>query len=159
MLKRAMTIIAAAAIAITANVMVASPASAAYGCTGSLVGSWALPLKDRLDGKTYYRSDVKLYYDAGTGWNCAALVKRPGLPRYGDNTPLFIEMYNERWAEDNYKNNYDQDQGNFKYYAGPIKVYGKNMCVSIHASHADHEADGGPADYNGRLSLTGVACG
>lgn len=160
MLMRVLTIIGTAMIAITGNMMVASPASAAYGCTGNLVGSWAVPLKDMLDGSTYYRSDVKLYYDASTGWNCAALVKRPGHARYGDKTPLFIEMYNERWAEDNYRNNYDQDQGAFKYYAGPVKVYGRNMCVSFNASHGDHEAHPGqPYSYNGRLLKTGVACG
>jgi hypothetical protein len=158
MFKRVMLCVAAAALAATAAP--AAPASAAsYGCDGTLVRSWAVPMTDRLDGKTYYRSDVKLYYDAGTGWNCAALVKRSGLPRYGDKTPMVLEMYNSRWAEDNYKNNYDEDQGAFKYYAGPVKVYGKGLCVSIRALHADEVANSTPPDYNGRLTLSGVACG
>ena len=135
----------------------APAAAGAYGCSGSLVGTWKVPLKDALNGKTYYRSDVKLYYDAGSGWNCAVLVKRPGQPRYGEATPLYLEIYNSRWAEDNYKNNYDQDQGRFKYRAGPVKVYGKNLCLSIHARHGDHTGPG--TDYNGRLDKTRVACG
>ncbi|WP_156325502.1 hypothetical protein [Nonomuraea sp. SBT364] len=129
--------------------------AAAYGCSGTLVGSWKVPMKDALDGSTYYRSDVKLYYNARTGWNCAALVKRKGA-RYGEKTPMWLEMYNSRWAEDNWKNNYDEDQGRFKYYAGPVKVYGKDICVSIRARHGDHTGPGD--DYNGRLDLTGVAC-
>jgi hypothetical protein len=32
----------------------------------------------------------------------------------------------------------------------------KNICVSIHAKHGDHTGPGN--DYNGRLSLSGVAC-
>jgi hemoglobin-like flavoprotein len=54
-----------------------------------------------------------------------------------------------------------EKQGPFKYYGGPVKVYGKNMCVSIHAKHGDHELGGDDPegdDYNGRRSITGVAC-
>jgi len=102
MLKRVTTVLAAVALAATANAVLASPASASsYGCNGTLVHSWPVPMKDRLDGKTYYRSDIKLYYDASNGWNCAALVKRPGKPRYGEKTPMLLEMYNARWTEDN----------------------------------------------------------
>jgi hypothetical protein len=120
------------------------------------VGTWKVPLKDALDGKTYYRSDIKLYYNARSGWNCAVLAKRPGHARYGERTPMWIEMYNSRWAEDNWKHNHAQDQGRFKYYAGPVKVYGKNLCVSIHVRHGDHTGPGD--DYNGGRHLTGVAC-
>lgn len=158
MFKRILTVASAAAAVSAVAVVVPSAASAAaYGCSGSLVGTWKVPLKDQLDGKTYYRSDIKLYYNSSTGWNCAALVKRPGLPRYGEKTPLFIEMYNARFAEDAVKNNYDQDQGRFKYYAGPVKVYGKNMCVSIRVRHADHTGGGKPG-YNGRRDVIGVGC-
>ncbi|MGN9846174.1 hypothetical protein ACTMTI_49480 [Nonomuraea sp. H19] len=130
--------------------------AAAYGCRGTLVGSWKVPMKDALSGKTYYRSDVKLYYNARTGWNCAALVKRPGEPRYGEKTPMSLEIFNSRWAEDRPKNNHDEDHGRFKYYAGPVKVYGKNQCLSIHARHGDHTGPG--TGYNGRLDLGRVGC-
>ncbi|MBF8188788.1 hypothetical protein ITP53_24245 [Nonomuraea sp. K274] len=36
----------------------------------------------------------------------------------------------------------------FKYYAGPVKVFGKNMCVSIHAMHGDHTSSGAGGDDN-----------
>ena len=137
----------------------ATEASAgAYGCSGSLVGKWRVPLKDALTGETYYRSDIKLYYTSRSGWNCAVLAKRPGLARYGARTPLYIEMYNGRWAEDNWKNNFDKDQGRFKYYAGPVRVYGRNLCVSIIAKHGDHTGGGSP-DYNGQRWVSRVACG
>jgi hypothetical protein len=157
MLKRTLTVVLAGTAALTLH-LVASPAAgaAAYGCSGTQVGSWKVPMKDALDGGTYYISDVKLFYNARTGWNCAALVKRSDHQRYGEKTPLYLEMYNSRWAEDNWKNNYDKDVGRFKYHAGPVKVYGKNICVSIHAKHGDHTGPGN--DYNGRLSLSGVAC-
>ncbi|MEV0616398.1 hypothetical protein AB0I81_23990 [Nonomuraea sp. NPDC050404] len=157
MIKRILTVITAAAAVSAVAVSAPSAANAAaYGCSGSLVGSWAVPLKDQLNGKTYYRSDIKLYYNASSGWNCAALVKRPGQARYGEKTPLYLEMYNARYAEDNVKNNYDQDQGRFKYYAGPVKVYGKNLCVSMRAMHGDHTGPG--TDYNGRRTVTKVGC-
>lgn len=157
MLKRTATVALAGVTALGLHLVAAPPAAAAaYGCSGTQVGSWKIPMKDALDGSTYYISDVKLFYNAATGWNCAALVKRAGHQRYGEKTPLFIEMYNERFAEDNVKNNYAKDAGRFKYYAGPVKVYGRNMCVSIHARHGDHTGPGN--DYNGRLSKTGVAC-
>ncbi|RBQ21376.1 hypothetical protein DP939_01260 [Spongiactinospora rosea] len=158
MFRRSLSVLAAAGIALAAQVALPQAAQAgAYGCAGSLVGTWKVPLKDALSGKTYYRSDIKLYYNASNGWNCAVLAKRPGLPRYGERTPLWIEMYNSRWAEDNWKNNYDQEQGKFKYYAGPVKVYGKNLCLSIRVRHADH-GPGGKTSYNGGRNLTGVAC-
>ncbi|NUP00732.1 MAG: hypothetical protein HOV96_28955 [Nonomuraea sp.] len=153
--RRILTILTA--VSITAVVVPSEADADAYGCRGRLVGTWRLPLKDRLDGRTYYRSDIKLYYDRAGGWNCAVLVKRPGQARYGEKTPLYIEMYNQRYAEDAVKNNYDKDEGRFKYRAGPVRVYGRNLCVSIHAMHGDH-TDTHPPTYNGRRSVTAVAC-
>jgi hypothetical protein len=156
-LKKALTVSVAAVAAMSLSVVTPTAASAgAYGCSGKLVGSWKVPMKDLLTGGTYYRSDVKLYYNASTGWNCAALVKRPGKPRYGEKTPMLLEIFNSRWAEDRPKNNHDKNAGRFKYYAGPVKVYGKNLCLSIYALHADHTGPG--TDYNGRLDLGRVAC-
>ncbi|MEU7901109.1 hypothetical protein AB0B45_50835 [Nonomuraea sp. NPDC049152] len=133
-------------------------AAMAYGCSGDLVGTWPVPMKDLLTGGTYYRSDIKLFYNSRTGWNCAVLVKRPGKPRYGVRTPMAIEMYNGTWADDNLKKrNYDQDSGRFKYHAGPVRVYGKYMCVGIVARHDDSEGpDNG--EYNGYRKVDGVAC-
>ncbi|NJQ00497.1 hypothetical protein [Streptomyces zingiberis] len=151
-----------AALSITAGFLILGPAPQAhaggYGCSGSLVGSWPVPMKDVLTGGTYYRSDVKLYYDASTGWNCAALVKREG-PRYGEITPMSIFLFNGRCAEDNKKNNCDDDTGHYKYYAGPVKVYGKGMCIGFVARASDgRTSQDWKGDYNGYLFISGVAC-
>ncbi|GAA2617264.1 hypothetical protein SMC26_40015 [Actinomadura fulvescens] len=163
MFKRTVAFAAAAASVMAVNVAVAPSANAGgYGCAGNLVRSIPVPMKDRLTGKTYYRSDVKLYYNPKSGWNCAALVKRPGKPRYNDRTPMYIQIYNSRYAEDRAKGNVATDQGNFKRYAGPVKVRGrwkgKGLCISVYALHADHRADGDRPDYNGRLYKTRLAC-
>ncbi|MER6950692.1 hypothetical protein ABT294_42410 [Nonomuraea sp. NPDC000554] len=157
MLRRILTVLTAAASASAVTVTMPTAANAgAYGCRGSLVGTWPVPMKDALNGGTYYRSDIKLYYNPSSGWNCAVLVKRPGKPRYGEKTPMFVEMYNGRWAEDKWRNNHDRDNGSFRYQAGPVKVYGKNMCVDILAMHGDHT--GSDTDYNGRRSVVRAGC-
>ncbi|RCV51572.1 hypothetical protein [Marinitenerispora sediminis] len=137
----------------------APPAALAgeYGCGGTLVGSWPVPLEDRLTGATHYRSDVWLYHDSDTGWNCAVLVKRPGHERYGQATPLAIQMYDSAWGEDGWEAGYDGDTGDFRFYAGPVRVYGRDTCVHIRASHGDHIGPGEPL-YDGNLDLGPLAC-
>ncbi|GAA3154067.1 hypothetical protein GCM10010466_51240 [Planomonospora alba] len=165
-MRRRAAVVAAAAL-VTSGIATAVPASASasaggYGCSGSLVGSWPVPSRDTLTGKKYYVTDVKLYYNAKTGWNCAVYVKRKGSPRYGRPTPMLLTMYNQRWTEDRMKNNYDSDSGDFKYYAGPVKVYGKNMCVSISVLYSDGEVTRfnkkDKVHFNTRHHLTGLAC-
>ncbi|MFF4616979.1 hypothetical protein [Nonomuraea jabiensis] len=162
MFRRSLSVVLATASVMALQALASAPANAgAYGCTGSLVRSWPLPLKDAVTGKTYYRSDIKLYYNARTGWNCAVLAKRPGLARYGVRTPMDIYMENDLMADDNAENvkgKRDSDSGSFKYYAGPVRVYGKNLCVTIKAQHSDAEDNGGKPTYNGRLWLLRVAC-
>jgi hypothetical protein len=163
MLKRTASVLVAAASVLGVSALVAPAAQAGgYGCAGNLVRSIPVPLKDALTGKTYYRSDVKLYYNTKTGWNCAVMVKRPGKPRYNAKVPMFLEIMNARWAEDRQKNNIDNDQGNFRRYAGPVKVNGrwkgKGLCISITAYYSDAEANGQPVEWNGRLYKTHLAC-
>ncbi|MFC4058574.1 hypothetical protein ACFOWE_09730, partial [Planomonospora corallina] len=163
-MRRRAAVVAAAAL-VTSGIATAVPASASaggYGCSGSFVGSWRVPSKDMLTGKKYYVTDVKLYYNAKTGWNCAVFVKRKGSPRYGRPTPMMISMYNQRWTEDRMKNNYDADSGDFKHYAGPVKVYGRNMCVSISVLYSDGEVTRfnkkDKVHFNTRHHLSGLAC-
>jgi hypothetical protein len=163
MLKRTASVLVAAVAVLGVSTVVAPAAQAGgYGCKGNLVRSIPVPLTDQLTGETYYRSDVKLYYNAKSGWNCAVMVKRPGKPRYNAKVPMVLEIMNARWAEDRQKNNIDNDQGNFRRYAGPVKVNGrwkgKGLCISITASYSDAEANGQKPDYNGRLHKSGLAC-
>jgi len=164
MLKRTASVLVAAVSVLGVSAVVAPAAQAGgYGCAGKLVRSIPVPLKDQLTGKTYYRSDVKLYYNPKSGWNCAVMVKRPGKPRYNAKVPMFLEIMNARWAEDRQKNNIDKDQGNFRRYAGPVKVNGrwkgKGLCISISASYSDAEANGQPVEWNGHLYKSHLACG
>jgi hypothetical protein len=163
MLKRIASVLVAAVSVLGASTVVAPAAQAGgYGCKGSLVRSIPVPLKDLLTGETYYRSDVKLYYNAKSGWNCAVMVKRPGQARYNVKVPMFLEIMNARWAEDRQKNNVDNDQGDFRRYAGPVKVNGrwkgKGLCISVFALYDDSEANGREPHYNGRLHKTHLAC-
>ncbi|MDX3103171.1 hypothetical protein ACIBO5_07700 [Nonomuraea angiospora] len=158
MFRRVLSIMLPVVVVTASQAVASAPASAgAYGCSGSQVGSWAVPLRDLVTGGTYYRSDIKLFYDASTGWNCAVLAKRPGQARYGERTPMAIHLWNSRLTDDNVKNNKDSDSGRFKYYAGPVRVYGKNLCMYINALHGDHT--GPEAGYNGQRQVLGVACG
>ncbi|MFI0448913.1 hypothetical protein [Actinomadura sp. 6N118] len=99
---------------------------------------------------------------AASGWNCAVMVKRPGHARYNDKVPMYLQIMNSRWAEDRQKNNVDTDQGNFRRYAGPVKVQGKwkgkGLCISIFALYEDAEANGQKPEWNGRLHKTKLAC-
>ncbi|MFI7642696.1 hypothetical protein [Nonomuraea sp. NPDC049400] len=157
-MKRTLHVVVSAIVVTGAGAAMPAAAHAGgYGCNGSLVGTWRLPMKDAYTGEKFYISDIKLYYNASSGWNCAVLAKRPDHQRYGTRTPMDIAMYNSRFREDNVKNNYDYDYGRFKYFAGPVRVYGKNMCVSIVAQHAD---TAGPFDgkWSGSRRIFGAAC-
>jgi len=67
-----------------------------------------------------------------------------------------------RWAEDRQKNNVDRDQGDFRRYAGPVKVNGRwkgrGLCISVRALYSDAEANGRAPEWNGRLYKSRLAC-
>ncbi|MEU0564122.1 hypothetical protein ABZ297_01830 [Nonomuraea sp. NPDC005983] len=50
------------------------------------------------------------------------------------------------------------DTGRFKYYAGPVKGYGKNLCVTIVAAHGDHTGTRLNDGTHGYRQLESVAC-
>ncbi|TQS21605.1 hypothetical protein [Microbispora sp. KK1-11] len=103
--------------------------------------------------------DVVLYYDSGSAWNCAVLVKRSSFVFYGMATNMYITMNNSAYDDNHTKNNFDSDSGMYKYYAGPVRVYGKNMCIWIKGGIAD--ISGPNADYWNYIvrDVTQVACG
>ncbi|MFC7327199.1 hypothetical protein [Marinactinospora rubrisoli] len=152
---------ALATLAVAGGLHAAAPPAALaseFGCGGTLVGSWPVPLTDPSSGDTYYRSDIRLYHDADTGWSCAVLVKRPGHERYGVATPMAVQLYTEEWGAENWTDGYDGDTGDFTYYAGPVQVYGRDTCVHVRASHGDH-AGFGESLYDGSADVGPVACG
>ncbi len=152
--KKLLHIALALATAAGLPVLSATAADASgYGCTGAQVGSW--PVSDRYG--TY--GDVVLYYDSGTAWNCAVLVKRSSFVFYGMATNMYITMNNSAYDDNHTKNNFDSDSGMYKYYAGPVRVYGKDMCIWIKGGIAD--ISGPNADYWNYIvrDVNRVACG
>lgn len=110
----------------------ASPASAA-DCSGTLIGHY--PVRVNGNGRTigyvdiYYRSD---------GWNCARLNSNDLT--WGERKTMSIDLYTCRETSDpgtsctpidaNNRRYYDYDYGEFRYYAGPVDVYGRNHCIA-----------------------------
>jgi hypothetical protein len=153
--KRFVRVLLGAAL-VAASLVVTSPAGPAYaggyGCTGSSVGSWVVYGSEGAAG------DIHLYYDSSTGWNCAVVVKRTSHVFYGLATNMYIYMHNSAYDDYHIKNNWSDDSGMYKYYAGPVRVYGKNMCIWIEGAIAENS---GPIsdywDYDVR-DVNRVAC-
>ncbi|MEV0621928.1 hypothetical protein AB0I81_52020 [Nonomuraea sp. NPDC050404] len=116
MIKRALTIATAALV--TAGVLAGTPeaASAASGCSGQQIRHWVLD-----DSRGLPISTIRLYYNARTGINCAVNVWRPGTR---GKRGIHIGI----WTA---KSGWKRDEGSFKYYAGPVRVYGKHRCVRV----------------------------
>ncbi|NKZ02675.1 hypothetical protein [Actinomadura latina] len=110
--------------------MAVSPAAHAggYGCSGSLIDTYAVK------SPVNTLSHVYLYYNSSTGYNCAVNVKTAYYSQFKHD--ISIEIYNTTLTEDNIRwgVNIDQDNGKYWQYAGPVKVKGRGMCISIVAS-------------------------
>ncbi|MEV6160224.1 hypothetical protein AB0L53_58805 [Nonomuraea sp. NPDC052129] len=121
-IKRVLTV--AATVLVATGVVAGTPAAAnagAYGCSGQVVRS------DKLEnGLEMPISVVYLYYDSRTGYNCAVNVWLPGVT---DKSRISVGIRSK-------SSGWRKDSGNFKRYAGPVKVYGRNRCVKVTASSA-----------------------
>ncbi|MEU6072856.1 hypothetical protein [Micromonospora sp. NPDC047074] len=107
-LKRKLTSLAGVA-AVGAGLLVgtASPAAAAT-CSGGLLGNWQI--------RGGY---ISVYYNSSTGYNCAMThTNNPGVSQY-----IYVSIGSG--------NQSDVDKGNFKYYAGPVSVYGRGRCINF----------------------------
>ena len=73
-------------------------------------------------------SEVVLTYNAATGRNCVVNLKRyrVGLARGGGDR-LYAELYTRPLSEPT--ENLDHDQGDFKWFAGPVYVTARSKCV------------------------------
>ena len=126
-LRKAIAITVAAAAALIVAPMNANAAE--YGCTGSLIDTYKVMSK-----VPNHLSTIRLYYNSSTGYNCAANVKTAYYSQFKHEAS--ISMYNQDFREDDNNRpgyNNDFDSGKFQYYAGPVKVYAKNKCVTIRA--------------------------
>jgi hypothetical protein len=156
MLKQRFVRILAGAAIVAASLVVTAPAAPAYaggyGCTGTFVGGWPIYGSEGASG------DIDLYYDSGTGWNCAVAVKRSNDVFYGLATNMYIHMNNSSYDDNHIKNNYASDSGMYKYYAGPVRVYGNNMCIWITGGIAENSGPNSDSwDYDVR-NVNKVAC-
>jgi hypothetical protein len=136
-------------LATAAGLVMAVPGVAqagGYGCSGSLVKTYAVK------SKWHTISHVKIYYNANSGWNCAVNVKTKYFQQFKHETSIWL--YNQTLTEDNVRNgvNTDSDNGKFWKLAGPVRVKGKNMCISF-------VADSYYYDEHAHLSKSGILCG
>ncbi|MEV1012031.1 hypothetical protein [Streptomyces sp. NPDC049881] len=118
MLTRVLTSLAAAlslGIAVPATADAAAPAGV-YGCDGTLIDTIDHPYDGRVVATTY------LYWD-GT-YNCAVAVKKGSYE--GVRTRRDLLLFNNTGAQPRS----DEDDGRYLYYAGPVKVYGRNACIA-----------------------------
>ncbi|GAA3471865.1 hypothetical protein [Nonomuraea roseola] len=103
------TIAAALVLGAGALVGTAGPASAAT-CSGTHLDNW--PIKGGY---------ISVYYNSSTGYNCAmTYTNRPGVLQYIRVT-LGVEGGTSK-----------TDARNYKYYAGPVSVYGKGKCIEFY---------------------------
>lgn len=158
--QRLVPVLIATAIA-AASLVISAPAAPAYaggyGCTGSAVGTWTIYETDTIPVVAV--GDIHLYYDSSTGWNCAVNVKRSSYVFYGLATNMYIHMNNSAYDDNHIANNFASDSGMYKYYAGPVRVYGKNMCIWVSAGIADNSGPNSDyANYYVR-DVNRVACG
>lgn len=106
------------------------PASA-EDCRGELVGHY--PARNAAGTTMAY---VDIYYRSG-GWNCARLNSNGSW--WGVRKHMRLELKTCTQTRDpgdwfdctqrNGDNAYDEDSGDFLYYAGPVEVYAPGRCV------------------------------
>ncbi|GAA3664065.1 spore-associated protein A [Nonomuraea antimicrobica] len=90
----------------------ATPASAAGECGAGYrkVGNYKIGSVGALE----------VYYNSSNGKNCA--ITRASRPSSGYKQAA-ISVENQPWA--------DYDEGNFKYYAGPVYVDARGKCIDV----------------------------
>ncbi|MEU7892111.1 hypothetical protein AB0B45_04520 [Nonomuraea sp. NPDC049152] len=75
---------------------------------------------------------VYLLYNRRNGLNCAVTIKSK---LQGLSTRTTVELQVKRGPGNRIES--DSDTGNFKYYAGPVKLEGKNRCVQFIGTMSD----------------------
>lgn len=125
----------AAATGRHASLHVALPQTDVADCRslGKLVASYAADLSNGSQIGT-----LDLYYNSATGYNCAYM--RSVGSAYGQATyiDIYLNVCQQTSSGPNCTNisdvrglYYDTDAGPYKYYAGPVGVYGKGHCISV----------------------------
>ncbi|GAA3127259.1 hypothetical protein [Streptosporangium carneum] len=135
MITSTKTVLLAAALA--AGGLMAGPAHAATAAAASSspesvcgsgfgrVGDGSRPVKTA-SGKVW--GHVYLLYNRTTGYNCVATIKTSYAGR-ATYTSVTLQTQTRRVRDEPARTATKKDAGQFKYYAGPIKLYAKNLCV------------------------------
>jgi hypothetical protein len=144
----------AAALCLATLITVSAPPASAAGCSGNLVGHH--PVRNAA-GELLAHVDI--YYDSSTGYNCARLNSYDGW--WGRRKWMYIELYTCRETTDpgdsctqygSGSRYFDNDGGDFQYYAGPVSVYGRGHCIGWNALSWKQPSSGsaaGNAQENG----------
>jgi hypothetical protein len=115
-MKRILPIVSAAALIAAAPAQAAkNPYTATQVCGAGfgVIDHQVVSTPKKKLGTTY------LLYSAGSGENCAVTLKS-----YGVGTPSYTGVILQRQGRKQ-----KSDSGNFKYYAGPVKVKAPGVCV------------------------------
>jgi hypothetical protein len=132
--KRAVSIVAtmAAVAGISAVAAPAASASGGYGSCGSgyhLIDTYPLRL---FEGANTGGAKILLYYNSSNGYNCA-ITQTTGASFGRSHQDIGVELASSQnegyWLSDN---KYHQDDiGSYRYYAGPVFVYGRGRCIDV----------------------------
>jgi hypothetical protein len=146
LLVRKLAPVAAAVLAMAGAATVAGTTSASaapaggWGCTGNEVSD--SPYAVRTPSGAVF-SYVHLYWNGSTGKNCAVNVKTGSLYGIATNTGLVITECVEDTPGGNCNplGKDDPQNGNFRYYAGPVSVSGVGHCVVVQAWTDDNSGN------------------
>lgn len=161
----------AALLATALSALPASASTAEAGYTpeqvcGSGFGKVVGGTRPVTDARRIVRGYVYLLYNARTGENCVVTIKssfvgQPTLTR----AALFVEVAGGNGA-DRY-----EDEGAYKYYAGPVKAQAKDICVAFNgfvsnlranenSSASSVQASGGSTSFGNcgtqRMGIRGI---
>ena len=126
----------AAALVVCASLYAAAPASAApnpYTPKEVCGSAFDVIAKRKISSGGVHLADAYLMYHAGR--NCVVTIKRAYVGR---------RSWTEAWLWRRNYNNLAEQQGNLRYYAGPVKRWANNRCVAFggFASAPDNDPRG-----------------
>jgi hypothetical protein len=124
-LRAVIMALVAIASSLVATGVSAPPASAAV-CSGQLIGWY--PLMES-------RGELDLYYNSSTGMNC--VVMNHGSDNWGlpVMTVASLTICRESVASTTCTPiSQKQDRNVYKYYAGPVSLYGRGHCIRAYGS-------------------------
>ncbi|MFG1943051.1 hypothetical protein [Nonomuraea sp. NPDC048826] len=79
-----------------------------------------------IDGRGVVRAHVHLLYSARTGENCVVTIKSSSV---GEATWTSATLYVQ--TPGRIRSKIFRDEGAYKYYAGPVKAYARDVCVAF----------------------------